>query len=62
MSKKWNIAQTRGALVKGGYGHSSVYDQMTKLIYVFGGYHSYGSSDTVLVDLLYSYNPRNKAW
>ncbi len=56
------MVETRGALVKGGYGHSSSYDYATKLIYVFGGYHSFLSSDTVLVDLLYGYNPRHKSW
>lgn len=62
MTKSWNLPETRGALVKGGYGHSSIYDYVTKLIYVFGGYHSLGASDTLLVDLLYGYNPRFKSW
>lgn len=62
VTKMWNLVETRGAFVKGGFGHSSTYDYTTKLIYVFGGYHSLGSSDTVLVDLLYGYNPRHKSW
>lgn len=62
VTKRWNIVKTKGALVKGGFGHSSVYDSVTKVIYVFGGYHSYGASDTILVDLLYSYNPRHQSW
>ncbi|CAG2113222.1 unnamed protein product [Medioppia subpectinata] len=50
------------AIVKGGFGHSSCYDSLTKVIYVFGGYHSLGASDTILVDLLYGYNYRFKSW
>ncbi|XP_054167519.1 attractin-like protein 1 [Oppia nitens] len=61
-TRTWQIITTRGAIVKGGFGHSSVYDPMSKLIYVFGGYHSLGSSDTLLVDLLYGYNHRFKSW
>jgi len=59
---RWHSVRTKGALVKGGYGHTSVYDEATKIIYVYGGYHSYGATDTVLVDLLYGYNPRHKSW
>lgn len=53
--------ETKGALVKGGFGHSASYDPVSREIFVFGGYHSYGS-DSVLVDLLYSYNPQYKSW
>lgn len=61
MSKKWVLIQAKGALVKGGYGHTSAYDSVSKLIYVYGGYHSLGS-DSILVDLLYAYNPAQKSW
>lgn len=34
----WSVLETRGALVQGGYGHSSVYDPQTHSIYIHGGY------------------------
>ena len=47
--------------MKGGYGHTSEFDPISKLIYVYGGYHSLGS-DSILVDMLYAYNPFQKIW
>uniref|UniRef100_A0A674JRZ3 Attractin-like protein 1 n=1 Tax=Terrapene triunguis TaxID=2587831 RepID=A0A674JRZ3_9SAUR len=37
-SNSWLVPETKGAIVQGGYGHTSVYDEMTKSIYVHGGY------------------------
>ncbi|XP_045189684.2 attractin-like protein 1 [Mercenaria mercenaria] len=58
-----STVSTNGALVKGGYGHSSVYYEKTGEIYVYGGYIS-GMSSTrySLTDKLYSYHPANKQW
>ena len=58
----WTVAVTSGAIVKGGYGHSSVYDQMSGLIYVHAGYHSESSSGYLLSDSLYSYDPLERSW
>ncbi|XP_064465607.1 attractin-like protein 1 isoform X2 [Ornithodoros turicata] len=58
---KWEIAEAKGAIVKGGYGHSSVYDPVTRQVFVFGGYHSQ-SSTGVVVDYLYSYQPFERIW
>ncbi|RWS30423.1 attractin-like protein [Leptotrombidium deliense] len=60
-NKKWGMIVTRGALVKGGFGHSSVYDEKTDNIYVYGGYHSYGT-DSILVDLLYAFDASKHSW
>lgn len=57
----WELVQTRGAIVKGGYGHTSVYDRGTQRIYVYGGYHSYGA-EAALVDFLYAYNSWEYTW
>jgi len=53
---------TSGAAVKGGYGHSSVYDDHTGVILVHGGYHSMSSATYSLTDALYEFNPNTSAW
>ena len=58
----WTVPATGGAIVKGGYGHSSVYDPNTRLIYVHGGYHSASVSSYHLSDSLYSYSPHTRSW
>ena len=58
----WQLANTTGAIVKGGYGHSSVYDINTKLIYVHGGYHSLSSGTYILQESLYAYDPIARHW
>uniref|UniRef100_A0A6B0VI15 Putative attractin and platelet-activating factor acetylhydrolase n=1 Tax=Ixodes ricinus TaxID=34613 RepID=A0A6B0VI15_IXORI len=60
-SDKWEIVQTRGAIVKGGYGHSSVYDPVERQVLVFGGYHSQTTTG-VVVDCLYAYRPSERLW
>jgi N-acetylneuraminic acid mutarotase len=51
-----------GALVQGSYGHSSVWDPLTKRIYVYGGYQSESSSAYGLTDALHSYDPALRVW
>lgn len=51
-----------GALVQGSYGHSSVWDPLTKRIYVYGGYQSESSSTYGLTDSLYSFDPSQRVW
>lgn len=60
--RQWKLIKTTGASVKGGFGHSSTYDHLTRLIYVFGGYHSLNFADNLLVDLLYAYDPKKESW
>ncbi|XP_022664548.1 attractin-like isoform X3 [Varroa destructor] len=60
-SVKWELVQTRGAVVKGGFGQSAVYDERSQQVLIFGGYHSTGNAGSV-VDYLYSYRPSTRSW
>ena len=60
--KKWKVTYGQGTLVKGGYGHSSVYDSVNNVIYVHGGYVSTTSSTYTLSDSLYIFDPDTKLW
>ena len=42
-NKEWSILPTSGYPVRGGFGHSSVWDDITNRIYVYGGYVSTGT-------------------
>lgn len=57
----WTIVETTGAVVRGGFGHTSVYYPEKDLIYVHAGYHS-SQTDSLLVDSLYSYSPSKNSW
>ncbi|TGZ32639.1 Uncharacterized protein DBV15_09083 [Temnothorax longispinosus] len=61
-TREWQIVETKGFPVKGGYGHSSAYDPLTNLIYVYGGYVSESQSTHVLTSRLYSYHPNDYEW
>ena len=62
-AREWQIVDTRGFPVKGGYGHSSALDPQTNLIYVYGGYVSESQATQVLTSRLYSYSPnRPREW
>jgi attractin len=61
-TREWNIVQTRGYPVKGGYGHSATYDPMTEKIYVYGGIVSESDSTQMLSNKLYSYEPATRTW
>ncbi|XP_039927088.1 attractin-like protein 1 isoform X10 [Hirundo rustica] len=54
-SNSWLVPETKGAIVQGGYGHTSVYDELTKSIYVHGGYKALPGNKYGLVDDLYRY-------
>ncbi|XP_039224309.1 attractin isoform X2 [Crotalus tigris] len=58
----WSILQTRGALVQGGYGHSSVYDPSSGSIYTHGGYKAFSANKYRLTDDLYKYEVRKYKW
>ncbi|KAG8453284.1 hypothetical protein GDO86_000064 [Hymenochirus boettgeri] len=58
----WEIVQTEGALVQGGYGHSSVYDEKTRSIYIHGGYKAFSANKYRLADDLYRYSVDNRTW
>jgi N-acetylneuraminic acid mutarotase len=61
-NRQWNVVSTSGALVQGSYGHSSVWDPLTKRIYVYGGYQSESSSTYGLTDAMYSFDPAQRIW
>ncbi|XP_045384946.1 attractin isoform X5 [Lemur catta] len=58
----WSILQTQGALVQGGYGHSSVYDHKTRALYVHGGYKAFSANKYRLADDLYRYDVDTQMW
>jgi len=58
----WSVVNTTGAVVKGGYGHSSVYDELNGVILVHGGYHSMSAATYLLTDTLYEFNTNTSAW
>ncbi|XP_038630061.1 attractin-like protein 1 isoform X4 [Scyliorhinus canicula] len=58
----WFVSETKGAIVQGGYGHSSVYNAMTKSIYVHGGYKAFTNNKYGLVDDLYKYTVYSHTW
>ncbi|XP_036191764.1 attractin-like protein 1 isoform X3 [Myotis myotis] len=61
-SNTWLVSETKGAIVQGGYGHTSVYDEITKSIYVHGGYKALPGNKYGLVDDLYKYEVNTKTW
>ncbi|XP_035260007.1 attractin-like protein 1 isoform X1 [Anguilla anguilla] len=58
----WLVPETNGASAQGGYGHSSVYDHVTRSVYVHGGYKALPGSKYGLVDDLYRYEVRSRTW
>ena len=61
-TREWRIVNTQGYPVKGGYGHSASYDQLTEKIYVYGGIISESESTQLLSNKLYSYEPKTRIW
>ncbi|MEE6526033.1 hypothetical protein FKM82_026413, partial [Ascaphus truei] len=61
-TNNWEILQTNGALVQGGYGHSSVYDEKTGSIYIHGGYKAFTANKYRIADDLYKYEVETHMW
>jgi hypothetical protein len=61
-NKEWSIVPAIGYPVRGGFGHTSVWDDITNLIYVYGGYVSIAATAASLSNDLYSYDPIIKKW
>uniref|UniRef100_A0A6Q2YK72 Attractin-like 1a n=2 Tax=Esox lucius TaxID=8010 RepID=A0A6Q2YK72_ESOLU len=53
--RTWSSSNIFGAVVQGGYGHSSVYDSSSRCVYVHGGYKALPANKYGLVDELYRY-------
>ncbi|XP_045050721.2 attractin isoform X6 [Desmodus rotundus] len=62
VTNTWSILNTDGALVQGGYGHSSVYDHKTRALYVHGGYKAFSANKYRLADDLYRYDVDTQMW
>ncbi|KAG7461552.1 hypothetical protein MATL_G00192280 [Megalops atlanticus] len=58
----WQVLKTGGALVQGGYGHSSVYDPKTHAVYIHGGYKAFSTNKYGLTDELYKYEVDTSTW
>uniref|UniRef100_A0A6Q2ZPM6 Attractin-like 1a n=1 Tax=Esox lucius TaxID=8010 RepID=A0A6Q2ZPM6_ESOLU len=58
----WQVPDTSGAVVQGGYGHSSVYDSSSRCVYVHGGYKALPANKYGLVDELYRYEVPTRTW
>jgi len=61
-NREWSILPTSGYHVKGGFGHSSVFDDESNLIYVYGGYVSTMSTNAAISNELYSFDPITRIW
>uniref|UniRef100_A0A3Q0RF30 Attractin-like 1a n=1 Tax=Amphilophus citrinellus TaxID=61819 RepID=A0A3Q0RF30_AMPCI len=52
-SNSWQVVSPGGAVVQGGYGHSSVYDEASGCVFVHGGYKALNNNKYGLVDHMY---------
>uniref|UniRef100_A0A3B3Y8X0 Attractin n=1 Tax=Poecilia mexicana TaxID=48701 RepID=A0A3B3Y8X0_9TELE len=58
----WSVVSTDGALVQGGYGHSSVFDPSTRAIYIHGGYKAFSANKYGLAGDLYKFEVDKRKW
>ncbi|XP_054913023.1 attractin isoform X2 [Poeciliopsis prolifica] len=58
----WSVVSTDGALVQGGYGHSSVFDPSTRAIYIHGGYKAFSANKYGLAGDLYKFDVDKRKW
>lgn len=58
----WQILPTQGALVQGGYCHSSAYDEKSQAIFIHGGYRAFSANKYGLADDLYKYEIETRMW
>ncbi|KAK6306803.1 hypothetical protein J4Q44_G00219510 [Coregonus suidteri] len=58
----WSAVVTDGALVQGGYGHSSVFDPSSRAIYIHGGYKAFSANKCGLAGDLYKYDVDRSRW
>lgn len=55
-SKKWSLVTGRGSAISGLIGHTTVYDPISRLIYLYGGHNAQRSNS------LYSFDPEFDIW
>lgn len=56
------MQDTNGALIQGGYGHSSVFDPGTRAVYIHGGYKAFSANKYGLAGDLYKYDVDQRKW
>ncbi|XP_026212377.1 attractin-like protein 1 isoform X1 [Anabas testudineus] len=61
-SNSWQVVPAGGAVVQGGYGHSSVYDEASGNVFIHGGYKALSNNKYGLVDHMYRYNVHTRTW
>uniref|UniRef100_A0A3Q1F7U7 EGF-like domain-containing protein n=1 Tax=Acanthochromis polyacanthus TaxID=80966 RepID=A0A3Q1F7U7_9TELE len=61
-SNSWQVVSAGGAVVQGGYGHSSVLDEASGCVFVHGGYKALSNNKYGLVDHMYRYHVHTKTW
>uniref|UniRef100_A0AAQ5ZB26 Attractin-like 1a n=1 Tax=Amphiprion ocellaris TaxID=80972 RepID=A0AAQ5ZB26_AMPOC len=61
-SNLWQVVSAGGAVVQGGYGHSSVLDEASGCVFVHGGYKALTNNKYGLVDHMYRYHVHTKTW
>uniref|UniRef100_A0A673B1B3 Attractin like 1 n=1 Tax=Sphaeramia orbicularis TaxID=375764 RepID=A0A673B1B3_9TELE len=61
-SNSWQVVSTGGAVVQGGYGHSSVYHKASGCVFVHGGYKALSNNKYGLVDHMYRYHVHTRTW
>ena len=59
---EWHVVDTIGYPVRATYGHSSVYDSESNLVFVYGGYASESSLNQAATNRLYSYHTIDRKW
>ncbi|XP_033969893.1 attractin isoform X2 [Trematomus bernacchii] len=58
----WSMVATDGALVQGGYGHSSAFDPSSRAIYTHGGYKAFSANKYGLAGDLYKFEVDKMKW
>ena len=61
-TNKWRNVSARGYPVKGGYGHTASWDNLSRKIYVYGGIISENKYTQLLSCYLYSYDVDTQIW
>ncbi|CDW57793.1 Laminin EGF and Kelch 6 and Kelch 3 domain contai ning protein [Trichuris trichiura] len=62
LNSTWKTVHTTGAVPRGTYGHTSVFDPITQVLYFYGGFRATSSTTGDMVDDLYLYDPAKRQW
>lgn len=61
-NSKWKIIEPKSSFVTARYGHTSVYDQYSRRIYVYGGLQVLSANTVNPTDSLIAYLPSERSW